>query len=123
MATQDMETRNTDTPRTVRPVGNMCWEEDGKVMLRLDMPGVEKDDVDVRIENDQLLIHGTRKDEAEGRNYVLRERRRGDFHQVFTIDQTVDREKIDAKMDKGVLTLTLHLQEEVKPRKIEVKAG
>jgi HSP20 family protein len=92
-------------------------------MLRLDMPGVEKDDVDVRVENDQLIIHGTRTDEAEGENYVLRERRPGDFHQVFTIDETVDREKIDAKMDKGVLTLTLHLQEEVKPRKIEVKSG
>lgn len=119
MAQQEMEkTRNS-----VRPVGNMCWEADGSVMLRLDMPGVDKDNVDIRIENDQLIIHGSRPAESEDRHYVLRERRRGDFHQVFTLDQTIDREKIDASMDQGVLTLTLHLQEEVKPRKIEVKAG
>ncbi|MFP4374777.1 MAG: Hsp20/alpha crystallin family protein [Spirochaetaceae bacterium] len=118
MAKQEMETRNS-----VRPVGNMCWEADGTVMLRLDMPGVDKDNVDVHIEDDQLIIHGSRPDESEGRSYVLRERRRGDFHQVFTLDQTIDREKVDASMDKGVLTLTLHLQEAVKPRKIEVKTG
>ncbi|MFP4067828.1 MAG: Hsp20/alpha crystallin family protein [Spirochaetaceae bacterium] len=120
MAEREME---ATTGRNVRPVGNMCWEEDGKIMLRLDMPGVEKNDVDVRIEDDQLVIHGARKEETEGTNYVLRERRPGDFHQVFTLDETVDREKIDAKMDKGVLTLTLHLQEAVKPRKIDVKSG
>jgi HSP20 family protein len=101
----------------------MCWEKDGKVMLRLDMPGVEKDNVDIRIEDDQLIVHGTRADEGEEQNYVLRERRRGDFHQVFTLDETIDREKVDAKMEKGVLTLTLQLQEAVKPRKIQVKAG
>jgi HSP20 family protein len=101
----------------------MCWEEDGNVMLRLDMPGVDKDGVDVRVENDQLIIHGTRRMETEGKHFVLRERRSGDFHQVFTLDETIDREKIDAKMDRGVLTLTLHMQEAVKPRKIEVQAG
>ena len=118
MAEQEMETRNS-----VRPVGNMCWEAYGSVMLRLDMPGVDKEHVDIRIEDDQLIVHGSRSAESEDRTYVLRERRRGDFHQVFTLDQTIDREKIDASMDKGVLTLTLHLQEAVKPRKIEVTAG
>ncbi len=118
-----MATQETYTGRSVRPVGNMCWEKDGKVMLRLDMPGVDKDNVDIRIENDQLIIHGTRAKEEEEKNYVLRERRRGDFHQVFTIDETVDRENVDAHMEKGVLTLTLNMQEEVKPRKVEVKAG
>jgi HSP20 family protein len=118
MAQQTPETRPS-----VRPVGNMCWEEDGKVILRLDMPGVEKNDVDVRIENDQLIVHGTRSANTEGKTFVLRERRQGDFHQVFTLDETVDREKVDAKMDRGVLTLTLHMQEAVKPRRIEVQAG
>ena len=118
MAEQEMETRNS-----VRPVGNMCWEADGSVMLRLDLPGVDKERVDIRIEDDQLIVHGSRSGESEDRTYVLRERRRGDFHQVFTLDQTIDRDKIDASMDKGVLTLTLHLQEAVKPRKIEVTAG
>ena len=118
-----MATEETNTARSVRPVGNMCWEQDGKVMLRLDMPGVDKENVDIRIENDQLIIHGTRPQETEEKNYVLRERRPGDFHQVFTLDETVDRENVEAHMERGVLTLTLNMQEAVKPRKVEVKSG
>lgn len=118
-----MAATETETRPAVRPLGNMCWEADGSVMLRLDMPGVAKDDVDIRIEDDQLIIHGSRPADEGERSYVLRERRQGDFHQVFTLDQTIDREKVDATMEKGVLTLTLHLQEAVKPRKVEVKAG
>lgn len=118
-----MVAQETNTKPSVRPVGNMCWEKDGKVMLRLDMPGVDKNGVDIRIENDQLIIHGTRAAGEEEKNYVLRERRRGDFHQVFTLDETVDRENVEAEMENGVLTLTLNMQEAVKPRKIEVKSG
>ncbi|TVR34935.1 MAG: Hsp20/alpha crystallin family protein [Spirochaetaceae bacterium] len=113
--------KELETRRTVRPVGNI-WEEEGKVMLRLEMPGVTKDNIELRIENDQLFVRGHRDMHDEDQSYVIRERVRGDFAQTYTLDDTIDRERIDARMERGILTVTLHLKEAVKPRKIEVKA-
>ncbi len=107
--------------RTIRPLCNIC-EEEGKVILRLEMPGVDKDNLDIKIDNDQLFIEGKLPKEDVNGEYILRERREADYYQTFTLDQTVDRNKIDASMDRGILSVTLHLKDEVKPRKIEVKA-
>jgi HSP20 family protein len=111
------------TPRrpVLRPVSNII-EEDGKVVLRLEMPGVDKDNVDVRIEDDHLVVEGQRPDEEVNGSYVVRERRHGDYFHRFTLDDTVDREKVDAKMEHGVLTVTLNLKESVKPRKVQIKS-
>ena len=106
---------------TLRPASTIC-EEAGAVILKLEMPGVPKDAIDINIEGDTLTITGTRTSEESG-PYVIRERRRGDYRSTYTLDERVDRGKIDAAMDRGVLTLTLHLRDEVKPRKIKVKSG
>ena len=103
----------------VRPAGTIC-EEAGAVLLRLEMPGVSKDGVDVNIDGDTLTITG-RRTADEPATYLIRERRPGDYSATYTLDARVNREKIDAKMDRGILTLTLHLRDEVKPRKIKVK--
>jgi HSP20 family protein len=92
------------------------------VLLSLEMPGVEKQDIELHIENNVLSILGRRSPEAAGR-YLLRERADGDFHAVYTLDETIDQEKIDAVLENGVLTLTLHIKEAVKPRKIQIQAG
>jgi HSP20 family protein len=120
-AVAKQETRNEQAVerRTIRPVCNI-HEEAEAVVLRLEMPGVGKDDVEVRIEGDELFVHGRRKPYAEDVTYVLRERRDADFRAVYTLDQRVDREKVDAHMENGVLTLKLHLKDEVKPRTIEI---
>ncbi len=118
-----METRQIERRTAgIRPVGTI-WEEDGVVYLRLEMPGVDKDRLDVHVEDDQLVIRGRRGELPEGARYVVRERRSGDFHQVYTVDDTVDREKIEANLEDGVLLVKLHLKEAVKPRRIEIKAG
>ena len=114
---QDVRTR-----RAVRPLSNICQEEDGKVVLRVEMPGVSKDQVDVQMENDTLTIRGER-DVTEGSNYLVRERRVAPFERIYTLDESIDRENIDAHMEHGVLTLTLHMREQVQPRKIEIKGG
>ena len=107
--------------QVMRAPCSIC-EEDGKVLIRLEMPGVNKENLDVRIDNDQLIIQGKRPVKEEG-EYILHERRAGDFFQAFTLDNTVDRDKVEASMDKGILNLTLNLKEEVKPKKIEVKSS
>jgi HSP20 family protein len=116
-----MENVTNERKRYIRPVSNIC-EENGAVILRLEMPGVDKEHIEINIDGDTLTVHGKRAAEDGKKNYLLRERLTGDYHQTYTIDERVDREKVDAKMEKGVLMLTLHLKEEVKPRKIEVKA-
>lgn len=110
----------TETRREVRPKSCIS-QEDGLVRLRLEMPGVKKDGLDIRVDNDELTIVGRRSFDDENKTYLVRERPRGDFVQHYTLDETIDREKIDADLHDGLLTLELHLKEAVKPRKIEVK--
>lgn len=114
-------TDNATRTQVVRPLGNIC-EENGQVVLRLEMPGVSKDDVDIRIEDNHLIVLGHRQDPDTQGTYLVRERSRGDFFQRYTLDETVDQSKIDAKMNRGILTISLSLKDEVKPRKIEVKS-
>lgn len=126
MATTAVEKQNRDENqtterRTVRPVGNICQERDA-VMLRLEMPGVHKDGIDININGDTLTILGRRDTYADDVTFLVHERRDADFRANYTLDQRVDREKVEAKMDNGVLNVKLHLKDEVKPRKIEVQA-
>lgn len=114
-------TEQGTSERVVRPLGNIC-EENGQVVLRLEMPGVSKDDVDIRIEENHLTVRGPRQGADTQGSYLVRERSRGDFYQRFTLDQTVDQTKVDARMNRGVLTVSLSLKDEVKPRRIEVKS-
>jgi HSP20 family protein len=96
-------------------------EEDGKVRLRVEMPGVDRDGIEVSVEKNELAIVGkNRRTEVEG-TYLVRERRRGEFRKRFIIDETIDRDRIDASMADGVLTLTLSVKEAAKPRKVEIK--
>jgi len=96
-------------------------EEDGKVRLRIEMPGAARDGIEVSVEKNELSIVGKNdRKEVEG-TYLLRERRRGEYRKRFIIDETIDREKIEAVMVDGVLTLTLVVKEAAKPRKVEIK--
>ncbi len=114
------QTKEIRDRRCVSPLSRIK-EEEGKVVLQLEVPGVKKDDVNVSVEDDQLKIFAPRKEEsAEEGIYLLRERNCGDYEKVFTIDETIDREHIDAKMNEGILTITLQFKEEVKPRSIKI---
>jgi HSP20 family protein len=117
------ETRETEKKRRViRPLSSIC-EENGKVIIRLEMPGVKKEDLDVRIEKDELIVSGKREPvKVEGR-YLLRERADADYAKVYTLDETIDHDSIDAVIENGILTIKLAMKESVKPKKIEVKVG
>jgi len=95
-------------------------EDGGKVRICLEMPGVGKDGIEIKIEKNELIVKG-RSDEAMPQgSYLVRERARGDYEKVFTLDDTIDREKVDAELKNGVLSLTLLLKEAAKPRRIEI---
>jgi HSP20 family protein len=114
-------TETTKREVEIRPPSTIC-EENGDVVLRLEMPGVGKDAMEINIDADTLTVIGHRDDPSAG-SYLVRERRHGDYRATFTLDERVNRDKVDAKVANGVLTLTLHVKDEVKPRKIKVKTA
>ena len=104
----------------LRPRAVVNESRDGKLSVLLEMPGVRKEDLDIRIENNGLRVVGRREPSGQ-RKYVLRERPEGSFVKTYTLDETVDQSKIDARMEKGILSITLDMKEHVKPRTIQVR--
>jgi len=116
----DFEKRNENQTATIQPSCAIC-EEDGKVRLRLEMPGITKEDITISVEKNELAISAKHKTEAMAGTFLIRERRVGEYRKRFIIDETIDREQIEATMVDGVLTLTLAIKEAAKPRKIEIQ--
>ena len=108
--------------RAIRPA-SLCVEEEGRILLMLDMPGVTHDGVDVQIEDNVLTVTGRRKGQRIEGTWLVKERPEGSFEAAYTVDDTVDPRRIEASLENGVLTVTLHLKEAVKPRRIQVKSG
>jgi HSP20 family protein len=96
------------------------YEENGQVILSMEMPGVSKDNLNVKVDNDMLIVHGKKSITHPEGEYLIREIRDSDYYHEFSIDETIDREKIEAAIKNGIVQITLGLKEAVKPRKIEV---
>jgi len=124
MATKELEKKEARRDREVR-IRPRCFVQekpDGDILVKLEMPGVTKEGLQIEVDSTELRISGRRPEvSAAGGSYLVRERPRGSFYQVYTLDDTIDREKIDAVLEAGVLTLTLHRKESEKPRRIQVK--
>jgi HSP20 family protein len=122
METLVRENRNAVQRRAeqfVTPVASVV--EDGDAyLLKVEMPGVNKEGLEISVENNELTITG-RRDLAQIEGTLIhRESRTEDFRRVFELDPSVDTSKISARIDQGFLTLTLPKAEQVKPRKIAV---
>ena len=96
------------------------YHNEEQITVRVEVPGVKREDLDVHAEGDLLTITG-KKEEIQSENYHQVESRWGSFHRAITLPHTVDKEKISASCKDGVLTLTLPLTPEAKPRQIDVK--
>ena len=101
------------------------YEDEHNITLKLDVPGIDEKDIDVRIDNNTLSVHGERKIEKEEKeeNYRRVERQYGSFTRTFTLPTTVDAEKVSATYDKGVLQIALPKKAEAKPKQIKVNVG
>jgi len=89
-------------------------------VLKGDLPGVAESELDIAVHNNVLTVSGTRQAEErrEGDSFALYERQYGSFSRSFSLPDTADGERIEAKLDSGVLTLTIWKRAEAKPRKI-----
>ena len=97
------------------------YTKDGKLELRVDLPGVNPKDVEISLDGTQLVIRSERKSEREEKN-GYREVRYGKFDRRFTVPKGIDAEKAEARYDNGVLALTLPLPEAAKTKRITVVA-
>jgi len=101
------------------PHVNIMETKEGYV-LEAEMPGVNKNGLEVLLEGNELTIVGRREHSVESAQPLYRESRDRDFRRTFVLDPVIDTVKISAKMENGLLTLTLPKAEAVKPRKIAV---
>ncbi|MGC3957700.1 MAG: Hsp20/alpha crystallin family protein [Verrucomicrobiota bacterium] len=93
--------------------------KDGYV-LEAEMPGVTKDGLEITLEGQELTITGRQTEEAVSGEVLFRERHGADYRRVFELDPAIDTSRVAARLDQGVLFLTLPKSEAVKPRKIAV---
>lgn len=98
------------------------YERGEGLTVKADLPGVGKEDLDVRVENNLLTIRGKAGHVAPG-DPIYREYGLVNFFRQFDLNEKVDQTRISAELNHGVLTLTLPRAEEAKPRKIDVKVG
>ncbi|HEY1583758.1 MAG TPA: Hsp20/alpha crystallin family protein [Chthoniobacterales bacterium] len=108
-----------ENERFITPPASVSETADG-YLLELEMSGVSKDGLEISIENNELSIIGRRSNPAVEGTLIHRESRPNDYRRVFEIDPSIDREKISARINQGIVSLTLPKAEEVKPRKIAV---
>ena len=105
--------------RYLAPEVNIFETKDAYV-LEAEMPGVSKEGLEITLEGSVLTLVGHRSDQTPTGEAVYRESRPVDYRRVFELDPAIDADKINARVDQGVLTLTLPKAERVKPRKIAV---
>ena len=101
------------------------YEDEHSITVKMEVPGIDEKDIDVRIENNTLTVHGERKIEKEEKeeNFRRVERQYGSFTRSFTLPSSVDTGQVSAHYDKGVLKINLVKKAEAKPKQIKVNVG
>ena len=101
------------------------YEDEHNITLKMEVPGIDEKDIDVRVEGNTLTVHGERKFEKEEKeeNYRRVERQYGSFTRSFTLPSSVDPSQVSANYDKGVLKISLAKKAEAKPKQIKVNVG
>jgi HSP20 family protein len=107
------------------PYGVDVREDADHIYVEAELPGFKKEEVDINLENQTLTISAEHKESTEQKptdkaEWLLRERRYSRFQRSFTLPPTVDANSVNAKLNDGVLTVTLNKREETKPRRINV---
>ena len=101
------------------------YEDEHHITLKMEVPGIDEKDIDVRIESNTLTVHGERKFEKEEKeeNFRRVERQYGSFTRSFTLPSSVDPGQVSADYEKGVLKIKLAKKAEAKPKQIKVNVG
>ncbi|MFT3788742.1 MAG: Hsp20/alpha crystallin family protein [Tepidisphaeraceae bacterium] len=116
-----------DSTTGYAPYAVDVWEDVDHLHVEAELPGFAKENVDVTIDNNVLTITAERTEQTppdaengKRNDYLLRERRYNRFQRSFTLPNTIDSGSVEAKLDNGVLHLTLNKRQETKPRKVAI---
>jgi HSP20 family protein len=98
-------------------------EDENEYVIKMDIPGMTKDDIEVNFEDNRITIRGERSEEEreEKKDYIRKERYKGSFYRSITIPKTVDEDQIKAKFEEGVLKVNLPKAEVSKPKEVKVE--
>lgn len=108
------------TQNTISPAVDI-YETENDFILTANMPGVSRNDIQVKLEDKSLIIFGRINfQDAVTRKYILNENEIGNYFRSFKISDSIDKEKIKARYDNGQLIVNLPKHEKVKPRKIDI---
>jgi HSP20 family protein len=101
------------------------FEDENKLVLKIEISGIRQEDIDVRLENNTLTVKGERNFQSEGKeeNFHRVERRYGSFYRAFTLPNTIDQNTIKADYEAGVLKVELDKRAETKPRQVKINVG
>jgi len=101
------------------------FETDKELVMKFELPEVKKEDVEVKVEQNVLTLHGERKfeEKTDRENYHRVERHYGEFMRSFNVPLYVDAARINAEFKEGVLTITLPKNEEARPKQVNVKVN
>ncbi len=116
---ENRENERGQSEQFITPSASVVETGDGYT-LEVEMPRVNKDGLEISVENNELTIVGRRSRPGVEGKLIHRESRPENYRRTFELDPSIDADKITAKIDQGVVTLTLPKAEHVKPRKITV---
>jgi HSP20 family protein len=115
----DFPARTLTQPASFAPTFNVVERQDG-YFITADVPGVREEDIDVTVQDNYLVISGSRNAEErkEGDNFYVYERRYGNFSRAFALPDNADAESVEGHLKEGVLEVKVAKRESAKPRKI-----
>lgn len=105
------------------PFSNLAKKEDSSFHLEVDLPGVQKEDIDIKVEDSVLIVTALRKfkNELTRDNYYICESSFGKFERRYILPESVDTDKVDAKLEDGRLVIELQKTQKAKPKSISIK--
>ena len=100
-----------------------AYRQDDRFVVHFDLPGVDPSSIDLSIEKNVLTVSAERHWDTEGQGFIASERPQGTFSRQLFLGDTLDADHIEASYDRGVLTVTIPVSEQAKPRRIEITSG
>jgi HSP20 family molecular chaperone IbpA len=131
MATEVIKRQRRDASSTAESLSNAgkafladsdIFETESALLFRMDMPGVEKGKVQIEVDEDNVLQVRGRNAFEEPQGAVMKEFQPGDYYRSFRLGDMFDKDKITAKLEDGILEITVPKREAAKPRRIEISA-
>jgi len=98
------------------------YETENALVMKAELPGIDENDIELKIEDSTLTLKGDRKFEKETKeeNYHRIERLYGSFYRSFTLPRNIDQDKIKAESENGILKVTMPKKAELKPKKVKI---